>query len=72
MSTCIFVQILLRDLIQLPSDILGNVFDDLGIRLVGSEMVAEEGLVEGEDAFDFDAKGDLEGRVDHVECKFRV
>ena len=30
-------------------------------------MVPQEGLVEGEDAFDFDAEGYLEGGVDHFD-----
>ena len=55
-----------RHLVELSSNILGNVFDDLGVDLGGGEVVAEEALVEGEDAFDFDPEGDFEGGVDHV------
>lgn len=49
---------MLGDLVELPSDISGNVFEDLGVDVVGNEMVAEAPLVEAEDAFDFDAEGD--------------
>ena len=64
--TCVFVQIVLRDLVKLSSDILGDVFDDLGVAFGLGKMVTEEAFVEGEVAFDFDAEGDLECGVDHV------
>lgn len=58
---------MLGDLVELSSNILGDVFDDLGVGFGAGKVVTEEGLVEGEDAFHFDAEGDLEGGVDHVD-----
>lgn len=66
MSACVLVEIVLGDLVELAADVLRDVFDDFGVGFGGGEVVAEESLVEGEDAFDFDAEGDLEGGVDHV------
>lgn len=66
MSACVFVEIVLGDLAELAADVLRDVFDDVGVGFGGGEVVAEESLVEGEDAFDFDAEGSLEGGVDHV------
>ena len=63
--TCIFIQVVSGDLVELSSDIFGNVFYDLRVGSSGGQVVFEEGLMEGEDAFDFDAEGDLEGGVDH-------
>lgn len=57
---------MLRDLVELSSDILGDVFNDFGVVFGIEKVVAKEALVEGEGAFDFDAEGDLEGGVDHV------
>lgn len=58
---------MLGDLVELAADIVGDVFDDLGVRFGGGEVIAQDGLVEGEDAFDFDAEGELEGGVDHFD-----
>ena len=55
------------DLVELASDIVGDVFDDLGVCLGGGELFVEETFVEGEDAFDFDAEGDFECGVDHLD-----
>ena len=62
----VFVQVVLGDLVELLSDFIRDVFDDLGVGLAGSELVAKECLVEGEDALYFDAEGHLEGGVDHL------
>lgn len=65
MPYSIIVSIVFGDMVELLADGLGDVFDDLGVAVDVVEMFAEERLVESEDAFDFDAEGDLEGRVDH-------
>ncbi len=62
---CVFVQVVWGDLVELLPDVIGDVFDDVGVGLGGGEMIAEELLVEGEDALNFDAEGDLEGGVEH-------
>ena len=54
-------------MVELFADIVRDVFDDLGVAVDVVEIILEESLVEGEDAFEFDAEGDLEGRVDHVD-----
>lgn len=64
----VVVEVVLGDLVQLSSDGLGDVFDDRRIGFSAGELVSEVGLVEGEDAFDFDAEGYLVGGVDHLEC----
>lgn len=69
-SACVFVDVVLGDLVELSTDVVGDVFDDLGVGVGVGKVVAQEGLVEGEDAFDFDAEGDLEGGVDHVDGFF--
>ena len=61
----IVVEVVLGDLVELAADGVGDVFYDFGGGGGAGEVVAEEGLVEGEDAFDFDAEGELEGGVDH-------
>ncbi len=63
----VFVQVVWGDLVELLPDVVGDVFDDVGVGLGGGEMIAEKLLVESEDAFDFDAEGDLEGGVEHVD-----
>ena len=65
----VLVQVVLGDLVELPADIVGDVFDVLGVGFGGGggQVVPQEGLVEGEDAFDFDAEGELEGGVDHFD-----
>ena len=60
----VVVEVVLGDLVQLSSDGLGDVFDDRGMGFKAGEV----GLVEGEDAFDFDAEGYLVGGVDHLGC----
>ncbi len=55
------------DLVELSADVLGDVFDDLGVCFGAGKVVAKERLVEGKDALDFDAIGDLEGGVDHLD-----
>ena len=65
MLACILVQVVLRDLAELSADVVGDIFYDLGLGFGGGQVVPQDGLVEGEDALDFDAEGDLEGRVDH-------
>lgn len=54
-------------LVELSTDILGNGLDNLAVGFDGGKVSTEEALVEGEDALDFDAEGDLEGGVDHVD-----
>ena len=56
---------MLGGLVELSSDILGNVFYDLRVGSSVGQVVFEECLMEGEDAFDFDTESDLEGGVDH-------
>ena len=63
----VFVQVVLGDLVELSPDVVGDVFDDFGVGGGGGEVFVEKSLVEGEDAFDFDAEGHLEGGVDHVD-----
>ena len=67
MVAYILVQVVLGDLVELAADVVGDVFYDLGVGLGGGggQVVLQEVLVEGEDAFDFDAEGELEGGVDH-------
>ena len=65
--TCVFVHVMLGDLVELLPDIVRDDLDDLGVGFCGIELVAKECLVEGEDALDFDAEGDLEGGVDHLD-----
>ena len=67
MPSSIIVSIVLGDMVELFADTLRDVFDDLGVAVDVVEVSAEERLVECEDAFDFDAEGDLEGGVDHVD-----
>ena len=66
MVACVFVKIVLRDLAELPADVVWDMFYDLGLGVGGGEVLVEEAFVEGEDAFNFDAEGDREGGVDHV------
>lgn len=66
MPYSIIILIVFGDKVELLADILRDVFDDLGVAVDVVEMVLEESYVEGEDAFEFDAEGDLEGRVYHV------
>lgn len=68
--TSVFVHVVAGDLVELPSRFVGDVFDDFGVGVRFEEVVAEDGLVKGEDAFDLDAEGDLEGGVDHVDGGF--
>ena len=70
MAACVFVKIMLRDLAELPAGVVRDVFYDLGVGLGGGEVLLEECFVEGEDAFDFDAEGNREGGVDHVDGVF--
>ena len=65
-AACVFVKIMLRDLAELPADVVWDIFYDLIFRVGASEMLVEECLVEGQDALDFDTEGDTEGGVDHV------
>ena len=58
---------MLGDLVELAADVVGDVFYDLGVGFGGGQVVPQDGLVEGEDAFDFDAEGELEGGVDHFD-----
>ena len=67
MSTCILIEINFGDLVELSTDFLRDLFDDVGVGFGGGKVVAQERLVEGEDTFDFDAEGDLERGVDHVD-----
>ena len=57
---------MLRDLAELPTDVVRDIFYDLSFRVGGGEVLVKECLVEGEDALDFDAECDTEGGVDHV------
>lgn len=66
MPSSVIVEIALGDLVELLADTVRDVFDNPGVAVGVIEMSAEERLVEGEDAFDFDPEGDLEGGVDHV------
>ena len=63
---------MLGNLVELPSDILGDILYDLRISLSGGQVVSKEGLMEGEDALDFDAEGDLERGVDHFDGVLRI
>ena len=45
---------------EFPADVVGEGFDDCGVGVGAVKVAEEEGLVEGEDAFDFDAEGNLE------------
>lgn len=68
--TCVFVYIVARNLVQLSPDFLGDVFDNFGVGVGSDEVVAEDGLVKGEDALDLDAESDLESGIDHVDSVF--
>lgn len=59
--------VVMGTLFELASDILGDIFYDLRSGLGGGQVVLKEGLVEGEDALDFDAEGDLKCGVDHFD-----
>lgn len=59
--------VVVRTLLELPSDIFGDILFDLRLGFGGGEVVSKEIFVECEDALDFDAEGDLECGVDHLD-----
>lgn len=69
---CIVPEIMWGDLVKPLADILGDFFDNLPLGVRCGKVIAKEGLVEGEHAFDLDAEGDLKGGVDHVESRLRM